>query len=100
MEESYFLVPKNWLETIVKTQERILALLEGSQKQIGSLGNYITEREAIIILGKKTTWFWKMRKSGKLSSTKIGGTNYYDKKDIILLLDNNKVQLPGDPFQK
>lgn len=93
-EEGYFLVPQSLLLEITESNKRILALLENkNQGPIeNSLGNFISESEAKQRLDKKTTWFWNMRKSGKLAFSKVGGTNYYDKNDLIKLLEQNKVE--------
>ena len=90
-EEGYFLVPKSWLNTIAENNSRILSILEnGNNTPLpNSLGDYISEKEAMKLLGKKTTWFWNMRKKG-LESSKVGGTNYYNKNDILKLLESNK----------
>lgn len=99
--ESYVLVPKRWLESISRDQKQILSLLEnGDSSAVHSVGDYLSEQEAKKLLNKKTTWFWKMRTSGQIASTKIGGTNYYEKKDILNILDKNKKNIPGLPFQK
>ena len=89
-EESYFLVPRALLEKIASNQETILSLLvkNNSNSQFG-LGDYISEGEAKNQLEKKTTWFWKMRTSGLLPASKVGGRNYYRKQDIQKLLDSS-----------
>jgi hypothetical protein len=89
--DGYLLVPKEWLEAIMENQKRILALLEkeaGVEK--GSpLNGYISETEARKFLGRKTTWFWQMRSTGKLVFAKIGSKIFYHKNDIARLLESS-----------
>lgn len=91
-EQSYLIVPKELLEEISENQKKILALLEnGSASPADNhIGNYIPESDAKTLLGKKTTWFWKMRTSGRLPFSKVGSKVFYDRNDIINLLNNNK----------
>lgn len=90
-EEGYFLVPKAFLQSIAESNLKILSFLEnGNNASINSIGDYISETDAKNLLSKKTTWFWNMRKSGKLAFSKVGGTNFYNKSDIIKLLENNR----------
>ena len=71
-QSSLFLLPENVLDSLVAKQDRILELLEA--KKEAALNGYVTEKQAIEIVGKKTTWFWQMRKSGRPSFKKIGQT--------------------------
>jgi hypothetical protein len=90
-EESYFIVPKAFLQAIADSNRKILSFLENTNPNpINSIGDYISEREAKKLLNKKTTWFWNMRKNGKLAFSKMGGTNFYSKSDIIKLLESTK----------
>lgn len=91
-EEGYFLIPKLWLKAIEETQRKILLILEngGNSSAASSIGDYITEGEAKKLLGRKTTWFWQMRTSGRLPFAKVGNKVFYQKSDIIKLLENNR----------
>lgn len=90
-EEGYFLVPKAFLQAIAESNHKILSFLEsGNNTSTKSIGDYISETDAKILLCKKTTWFWNMRKSGKLAFSKVGGTNFYSKTDLIKILENNR----------
>lgn len=90
-EEGYFLVPKSFLQSIAESNLKILSFLEkGNSTSTNIIGDYISETDAKNLLGKKTTWFWNMRKSGKLAFSKVGGTNFYNKNDLIKILENNR----------
>ena len=87
-EEGFYLVPRKVLKDIADSNTRILTMLEqGNNNPAIGIGDYISEKDAMKMLSKKTTWFFNMRKSGKLTGHKIGGTNFYDRKEIIGLLD-------------
>jgi hypothetical protein len=77
------IVPEDVLKSILVTQTKILDIV--SNKPPTSLKDFVTEKQAMEILNKKSTWFWQMRKSGKLKSSKIGQTNYYPIEDILNL---------------
>lgn len=53
-------------------------------------GDWITEKEAQDLLGRSTGTLWRMRKDGKLTSSKLNGKTYYSLKSIYKLLDKNK----------
>lgn len=80
-----YVIPKAQLEQLLETQQRILQILEGNYTQ--KMGDYLSEEEVKKMLGRKTTWFWRMRNIGKLSYTKVGGKVFYLRKDIEKLLE-------------
>ena len=51
------------------------------------INGYISEKDAKEMTGRKTTWFWERRKSGKLPHKKLGATVYYKMDDLELLFD-------------
>jgi hypothetical protein len=54
------------------------------------LGDYLEEKQAIQLIGRKTTWFYNMRQAGLLPYSKVGSKTFYCKSDLIKLLENNK----------
>lgn len=80
-----YMIPKTQLDLILETQQRILQILEGNTNQ--KMSDYLSEEEVKKMLGRKTTWFWRMRTIGKLSYTKVGGKVFYFRKDIEKLLE-------------
>lgn len=84
-----YVVPAVILEKILEGNEKILSKLNLDDCHGNELpGGYIVEADAKLLLKKKTTWFWKMRTSGSLPASKVGGKNYYRREDIQKLLDN------------
>ncbi|WPP47961.1 helix-turn-helix domain-containing protein [Catalinimonas niigatensis] len=75
-------------QEVLERLERIENQIKSTQQE--GIGGYVTEKEACKLLGKKTTWFWKLRKDGELPFTKVGSTVYYDKEDLKRLLDKGK----------
>lgn len=94
-EQGYFLVPKSWLNAIEETQQKILSLLRKDTATETAIGDYISEAEAKKLLGRKTTWFWQMRNSGRLPFSKVGNKVFYQKNDIVTLLENNRKENDG-----
>ncbi len=57
----------------------------------GTVANkFIPESTAGEMLGRKTTWFWKMRTDGKLKYRKIGNKVYYALADIEKLFNHEE----------
>ena len=85
---SLALIPAEFLDQLLKNQERILELLRQQEEGQGPLGDYIPESEARRMLGRKTTWFWNLRSKGLLSFSKVGNKVYYAKSEILRLISN------------
>lgn len=84
------LVTPEFLQEILNQQERILQILTSMADQKKSIGDYISESDAKKMLGRNTTWFWNLRKTGKLPFTKVGNKVFYTKTDIFRFLEGNK----------
>ena len=86
----FMMVPKSVIQEI---REGLQQLLQGgNQLQNEGIGDYISEKEAQQLLGKKTTWFWSMRTKGHLSFTKVGNKVFYHKKDLEKYLEDCKIE--------
>lgn len=85
-----YMIPKTQLDQILETQQRILQILEGNGSQ--KMNDYLSEEEVKKMLGRKTTWFWRMRNIGKLSYTKVGGKVFYFRKDIEKLIESGRIE--------
>lgn len=79
------IVPKDFLE---RMNENLLKLLKLSDKEKDQLTDILSEKEAQKLIGRKTTWFFEMRKSGRLPYTKLGSKVFYKKVDLINLMQN------------
>ncbi len=84
----FSLVPSEVLSELLEAQNKIISLLSGSAERTeNSIGDYITEPEAKRLLDRRATWFWAMRKSGKLPFSKVGNKIFYKRTDLIQLID-------------
>lgn len=93
--EQMVLVPLKILEKVQADQERILSVLTDRPKSNsnpnGMVANkYIPESTAKEMLGKGTTWFWQMRKEGKLEFRKVGSKIYYLMESIENLIEGKE----------
>jgi len=91
--DGFLIVPHEILESIEKNQVEILNLLKGKENVNSETLNYVDEKKAIEIIGKKATWFWQMRKSGGLNYTKVGAKVYYSINEIKKLIENGTNQI-------
>jgi hypothetical protein len=83
---SHLIVSKETVDKLLDGQQTIIQLIRGTSQDFPA--GYITEKKAIELINKKSTWFWQMRKSGKLPFKKIGRTIYYSFSEINSLLEN------------
>src|SRR6185437_7597466 len=88
--QNLVILPEEIVTELLENQKQILSAL--SQKSIppSGLEGYITDKEAQILLGKKSTSLYNLRTNCELSFSKVGNKVYYLKADIIKLLEKNK----------
>lgn len=73
------------------TLEQIKAVLEG-RASVKGLDDYLSEKEAIRLLGRGPTWLWAERRKGKLPFTKVGNSIRYKRSDLIAYLEAHRVE--------
>jgi hypothetical protein len=88
------LVPMQLLEKVQENQQKILIALSempnATPTPPGMIANkYIPESTAKEMLGKGTTWFWQMRKSGNLDFKKVGSKIFYSIESIEKLVEGS-----------
>lgn len=83
---SFLVIPHEILESIERNQIEILNLLKEKGYSGSEKLDFIDEKRAIELIGKKATWFWQMRKAGLLNYTKVGAKVYYSLDEIRKLL--------------
>jgi len=86
------LVPGQRLERMDKlllTMYSILKDMPTAKPTLNGMigGKFIPETTAKEMLGKGTTWFWQMRKAGKLEYKKVGSKIYYVVDDLEKLIE-------------
>jgi hypothetical protein len=87
MKNSFVMIGESELTEIKETLAEIKASI-----QVKPESEYITEKSAREIFQRQATWFWQMRKEGKLPFSKIGKTIYYSKSDIKKLFEQGKTK--------
>jgi len=88
--EKIIITSEQQIKQIFKESLQELFETMPSSQSSSELGDYIEEKMAIQLLGRKTTWFYNMRQSGKLPFTKIGSKTFYSRADLLQILHNNK----------
>ncbi len=85
--QSMSLVPQDFLINLMHVVNEIKDTVQAKEKQTDTIGDYISEADAKKILGRKTTWFWALRKSGKIPFTKVGNKIWYSKADLLNFIE-------------
>ena len=80
------IVPKEFLEGI---NDKLIKLLKLTDKEKDQLPDVLSEKEAQKLLGRKTTWFFDMRKTGRLPYSKLCSKVFYKKEDLFNLMQKN-----------
>ncbi|UII32826.1 helix-turn-helix domain-containing protein [Fulvivirga ulvae] len=75
---TFMMIPQ---EIIDDLREAVRQLRKAGQ-QIPVEGEHISEDDAKARLGRETTWFWYMRKKGRLPYFKVGAKVFYKESDI------------------
>lgn len=89
-ENQYLIIPKSDLTEIKEKLALILSnISQDNRSQNISKSEYMGQNEAEKYLNKKTTWFWQMRRAGKLQFKKLGNKNYYKKEELERLFEND-----------
>ena len=87
--QNLVLVPIEMLDEIKQLISDLKSNKNESTEKPQVLGEFIAEKDARKLLGRKTTWFYEMRRSGKLRFSKIGSKVYYNVNDIHQLINNH-----------
>lgn len=86
------LVPSEMLLQVFETQQKILTTLQEMPQKNSQKGliadKFVSETTAKDMLGRGTTWFWQMRKEGKLNFKKVGNKIFYAMEDIENLIES------------
>ena len=77
------------LEQLAKSQLEIKELLIKSENErVREVNGYISEDDAVKLLGKAKIWFWRKRKEGNIPHKKLGSTVFYLKDDLFNLFED------------
>lgn len=78
-------------ETLNEFNFKLDSILNQLENKPETQKEWLSANEAMQILGIKQTTLWSYRKEGKLTFTKVNKKVYFLKKDILKLLNQNKV---------
>jgi hypothetical protein len=78
-------------ELVTQFNAKLDSILNQLEKKQELQREWLSANEAMQILGIKQTTLWSYRKEGKLTFTKVNKKVYFLKKDILKLLNQNKV---------
>jgi len=85
--QQFVMVQTEDLEAMSKMIKEMHQHLLEKQSSPKLLNEYISEGDAKKEFGRKTTWFWTQRRSGRLSPKRLGNRIYYLKADLLKLFD-------------
>ena len=89
---TFMMVPNDLLDEIVQLLKELKQSLPGFKPESQVfLGDWVPEPEAKRILGRKTTWFYNMRKSGELLGNKRGGQWWYHKNELLQFIEGKNM---------
>ena len=76
------------LGQLVQSQKEIKELLiKAENERVREVNGYISEDDAVKLLGKAKIWFWRKRKEGFIPHKKLGSTIFYLKDDLFNLFE-------------
>ena len=81
---------------IAEAISQVMPKKEQVNKESGTeeiLGDYISQQDAMKILGRKTTWFYNMRTNGKLKAMKAANQWWYKKDDIREFINKGRMSI-------
>jgi hypothetical protein len=88
-QQNLVLVPIQLVDEIKQLLNELKEHKSSQSNSEASLGEFISEKDARNLLGRKTTWFYEQRRSGRLPYSKVGSKVYYKREDLFNLLTNN-----------
>ena len=85
--QNMVLMEEQRFESLFNKVEQIYdALINGASKTTNDLNGFVSEDDAVKLVGKSKTWLWRKRVDGYLPFKKLGSKVYYLKTDLLNLL--------------
>ena len=88
-QQNLVLVPVQLVDEIKQLLNELKVQQTSNADSETALGEFISEKDACNLLGRKTTWFYEQRRSGRLPYSKVGSKVYYKREDLFNLLTSN-----------
>ena len=77
------------LEELIQSQDEVRKMLIRSENErVQEVNGYISENDAVKLLGKAKIWFWRKRKEENIPHKKLGSTVFYLKDDLFNLFED------------
>jgi hypothetical protein len=77
------------LDELTRSQNEIKRMLmKAENERVQEVNGYISEDDAVKLLGKAKIWFWRKRKDGLIPHKKLGSTVFYLKDDLFNLFED------------
>ncbi len=64
--------------------------MQSQKEEVSTVGEYISQQEAMKLLGRKATWFYNKRQSNELPAIKSGNSWWYLMSDIEKFIKNGR----------
>lgn len=84
----FYLIPKPEYDRLLRGMEELRELFNAQTAGV-RLQDWIDEKQAQTLLGLKTTTLWALRKTGKLTFSRLGNKIFYSLESINTLLNKN-----------
>lgn len=84
--QGFFMVPAQRLIHIENLLVEIKENLQSKLADAKTKTDYVDEKQACAMLGRKATWFWMLRRDGKIHYSKVGSKVFYPISEINRLL--------------
>lgn len=88
-QQNLVLVPVQLVDEIKQLINELKVNKSSQADSETALGEFISEKDARNLLGRKTTWFYEQRRAGRLPYSKVGSKVYYKREDLFNLLTSN-----------
>jgi hypothetical protein len=83
-------IPEDAINELLENQKTIMSVISNDENSSSGIGDWIPEKEAQRILGRKTTTMYNLRSTGRIETTKFGSKVFYSKSSILKFLEANK----------
>lgn len=84
-------LPDSVKEQLKRLEEKLDLVLSGKVNVPQAVGEYVSEKQVMELIGKRTTWLYYKRRDGYLTTYKVGQKNFYKLSELQKLIENGKV---------
>lgn len=88
-QQNLIVLTQGFADAVTSKIDELKKILQEQSISKSHLEKWLDEKSTQELLGLKTTTLWKLRKEGKLITSKIGAKTYYSVDSINILLEKN-----------